>query len=103
MLFAPAQLQRHVPHRGTGARPRQSRYQPTGWFRPSRGITIVLARTTAGAGAGRGGAATGRTAVAKGAEAGGTGVAAAASMAAAAATSAASRDRLVRRRMSRGS
>src|SRR5439155_23018850 len=95
MLFAPAQLQRQVPHRGTGARPRQSRYQPTGWFRPSRGITIVLARTTAGAGAGRGAAATGRTALASGAETSGAGVAAPASRAAAAGASAASRRLLI--------
>src|SRR6266513_2192111 len=50
MLFAPAQLQRQAPHRGTGARPRQSLYQPTDWLRPSRGITMVLARATSGRG-----------------------------------------------------
>src|SRR2546430_17257493 len=55
MLFTPAQPQRQAPHRGTGARPRQSLYQPTGWLRPRRGITMVLARTT-GAAAGFGGA-----------------------------------------------
>src|SRR5689334_2174602 len=46
MLLTPAQLQRQAPHRGTGARPMQSLYQPTGWLRPSRGITMVLARAT---------------------------------------------------------
>src|SRR2546430_11355304 len=50
MLFTPAQLQRQAPHRGTGARPRQSLYQPTGWLKPSRGITMVLARATSGRG-----------------------------------------------------
>src|SRR6266513_52334 len=55
MLFTPAQLQRQAPHRGTGARPRQSLYQPTGWIRPRRGMTMVLARAT-GAAAGLGGA-----------------------------------------------
>src|SRR6267143_3027878 len=79
MLFAPAQLQRQAPHRGTGARPRQSLYQPTGWLRPSRGITIVLARTTgAGGGGGGGGGATAWTALATGAAATGIGLAAAA-------------------------
>src|SRR2546426_1503735 len=78
MLFTPAQLQRHAPHRGTGARPRQSLYQPTGWLRPSRGITIVLARA-AGAGSGFGGAgAAAGTAFATGAATTGIGVAAAA-------------------------
>src|SRR2546428_13333032 len=78
MLFTPAQLQRHAPHRGTGARPRQSLYQPTGWLRPSRGITMVLARAT-GAGSGFGGAgATAGTAFATGAATTGIGVAAAA-------------------------
>src|SRR2546425_7996222 len=52
VLFAPAQLQRQAPQRGTAARPMQSRYQPTGWMRPSREITIVLARTASEAGAG---------------------------------------------------
>src|SRR2546426_4877971 len=78
MLFTPAQLQRHAPHRGTGARPRQSLYQPTGWLRPSLGITMVLARAT-GAGGGFGGAgATAGTAFAIGAATSGIGVAAAA-------------------------
>src|SRR2546426_5138184 len=78
MLFTPAQLQRHAPHRGTGARPRQSLYQPTGWLRPSRGITMVLARAT-GAGSGFGGAgATAGTTFATGAATTGIGVAAAA-------------------------
>src|ERR1700730_1245635 len=53
MLLLPAQLQRQDPQRGTAARPRQSPYQPTGWTRPSRGMTMVLARTARGAGAGR--------------------------------------------------
>src|SRR5216110_2497655 len=52
VLFAPAQLQRQAPQRGTAAPPMQSRYQPTGWLSPSRGITTVLARTAAGAGRG---------------------------------------------------
>src|SRR6184192_1727883 len=52
VLFPPAQLQRQAPQRGTAARPRQSRYQPTGWLSPNRGITMVLARTASGAGAG---------------------------------------------------
>src|SRR5256712_14096735 len=78
MLFTPAQLQRHAPHRGTGARRRQSLYQPTGWLRPSRGITMVLARATgAGSGFGGAGAAAG-TAFAMGAATTGIGVAAAA-------------------------
>src|SRR6266700_4111019 len=78
MLFTPEQLQRQAPHRGTGARPRQSLYQPTDWLRPSRGITMVLARAT-GAGGGFGGAgATAGTALATGAAATGIGVAAAA-------------------------
>src|ERR1700694_4587919 len=53
MLLLPAQLHRQDPQRGTAARPRQSPYQPTGWTRPSRGMTMVLARTATGAGAGR--------------------------------------------------
>src|ERR1700716_3219123 len=53
MLLLPAQLHRQEPHRGTAARPVQSLYQTTGWTRPSRGITMVLARTAAGAAAGR--------------------------------------------------
>src|SRR6266581_1674933 len=78
MLFTPEQLQRQAPHRGTGARPRQSLYQPTGWLRPSRGITMVLARAT-GAGGGFGAAgATAGTAFATGAAGTGIGVAAAA-------------------------
>src|SRR5438067_4007922 len=52
VLFAPAQLHRQAPQRGTAAPPMQSRYQPTGWLSPNRGITIVLARTAAGAGRG---------------------------------------------------
>src|SRR6266550_7404012 len=78
VLFAPAQLQRQAPQRGTAARPMQSRYHPTGWLSPSRGITTVLARTASGAGrAGIVGAVwpVGLTGVAA---AGGTGVVAAA-------------------------
>src|SRR5438874_13788867 len=52
VLFAPAQLQRQAPQCGTVARPEQSLYQPTERLSPSRAMTIVFARTTAGAGAG---------------------------------------------------
>src|SRR5439155_26827888 len=52
VLFAPAQLQRQAAQRGTAAPPMQSRYHPTGWLSPSRGITTVLARTASGAGRG---------------------------------------------------
>src|SRR5437879_13926890 len=90
MLFTPAQPQRQAPHRGTGARPRQSLYQPTGWLRPSRGITMVLARTT-GAAAGFGGAgATAVMALATGAATTGIAVAAAAASTCAAASAACS-------------
>src|SRR6202140_1903712 len=61
MLLLPAQLHRQAPQRGTAARPRQSLYQPTGWTSPSRGITIVLARTTGGAATGRTAGGAGRT------------------------------------------
>src|SRR5438045_7883197 len=77
MLFTPAQLQRQAPHRGTGARPRQSLYQPTGWLKPSRGITMVLARATSGRGGFGAAGATAGTALA-GAAATGIAVAAAA-------------------------
>src|SRR5438128_12562518 len=77
MLFTPEQLQRQAPHRGTAARPRQSLYQPTGWLRPSRGITMVLARATSGGGGFGAAGATAGTAFATGAT--GIGVAAAAS------------------------
>src|SRR5437667_207111 len=52
VLFAPAQLQRQAPQRGTAAPPMQSRYQPTGWLSPNRGITVGLARTASGDGRG---------------------------------------------------
>src|SRR2546421_662160 len=52
MLFAPEQLQRQAPQCGTAARPEQSLYQPTERLSPIRAMTIVFARTTAGAGAG---------------------------------------------------
>src|SRR5690348_252209 len=67
MLLPPEQLQRHAPHRGTGERPRQSRYQPTGCRRPSRAMKMVLAPTVTGA-AGRH---TGAAAAATGAAAAG--------------------------------
>src|SRR6266550_1296048 len=79
MLFTPAQPQRQTPHRGTGARPRQSLYQPTGWLRPSRGITMVLARTTSDRGGFAAPAATAGPALATGATTG-IGVAAAAAV-----------------------
>src|SRR2546430_152001 len=50
VLFAPAQLQRQAPQRGTAARPMQSRYHPTGWTSPSLGMTMEFARTARGAG-----------------------------------------------------
>src|SRR6059058_5028873 len=50
VLFAPAQLQRQAPQRGTAARPMQSRYNPTGWTSPSLGMTMEFARTARGAG-----------------------------------------------------
>src|ERR1700675_1646225 len=53
MLLLPAQLHRQAPQCGTAARPEQSLYHPTGWTSPSRGITMVLARTAAGATTGR--------------------------------------------------
>src|SRR5207237_8313407 len=52
VLFAPAQLQRQAPQRGTAARPMQSRYHPTGWASPSLGMTMEFARTARGAGGG---------------------------------------------------
>src|SRR6266853_150991 len=78
MLFTPAQLQRQVPHRGTGARPRQSLYQPTDWLRPRRGITMVLARATGARGGVGAAGATAGTALATGAATTGIAVAAAA-------------------------
>src|SRR5216684_2903511 len=53
MLLLPAQLHRQAPQRATAARPLQSVYQLTGWTSPSRGMTMVLARTTGGAATGR--------------------------------------------------
>src|SRR5207248_1161741 len=78
MLFMPAQLQRQVPHRGTGARPRQSLYQPTGWLRPRRGMTMVLARATGARGVFGATGATAGTALATGTATTGIAVAAAA-------------------------
>src|SRR5207248_9671988 len=78
MLFTPAQLQRQVPHRGTGARPRQSLYQPTDWLRPRRGITMVLARATGARGGFGAAGATAGTALATGAATTGIAVTAAA-------------------------
>src|SRR6266446_685436 len=69
MLLLPAQLQRQAPQCGTAACPRQSVYHPTGWTKPSRGMTMVLARTAGAAATGRAAAGAGRTAVAVGASA----------------------------------
>src|SRR5207244_10695322 len=79
VLFAPRQLHRQAPQRGTAAPPMQSRYQPTGWLSPSRGIRMVLARTARGAGRGWIAGAGCPAALATRGAAGGAGVVAAAS------------------------